>query len=228
MTEDNYLLLAMEALVDPVRSKVIQDGPVGSGLAGQKTVTVELPCLLRQLNEAIGGTIGIGGSGSLPWTRNMLDADALFRFMKINSTIKEWARMVGAQITPDEAWTTLRAWYVAYNAQPHTEAQDGFYASQMRGWAEQIRQKFQPVRTWDLPGACPVCEAETWWSKATREEYKFPLIVEYNETGPDLIQQARAMCRACEQVWTVRELAFALESVEQTMGESAHGDTGTA
>ena len=92
MSDDNYLLLAMESLADPIRTKIIQDGPVGSGLAGQRTVTVTLPCLLQQLNEAIAGTIGIGGSGSLPWTRNMLDADALHRFVTINTTISSWAR----------------------------------------------------------------------------------------------------------------------------------------
>jgi len=213
-TETNYLLDALDALTKPIRTKVVQDGPIGSGLAGSQVAKVELPPLLTQLEEAIRGTIGIGGSGSLPNQRNVLDADALYRFSLISSTIRDWARMAGAVVTPDDAVVTLRDWYVAYSAKSLTLDAEKFYTRQMTGWAKQITDKLNPPRVWDLPDACPVCGSTTYWSKATAEEYPRPLVVEYHETGADLIQQARALCRACEQVWSVRELAYALEQDE--------------
>jgi hypothetical protein len=219
MNDDNPFLEALEALVNPQRSKVLQDGPIGSGLAGTRTVSVVLPSRLAQLEEAIRGTIGKGGSGALPSQRNMLDADALFRFSKISSTIKDWAHMAGAKITQNDAAATLRAWYVAYTAKPVTMESERFYIREMTSWANQIDAKLNPPRVWETPGACPVCGAETWWSKSTHEEYKFPLVVEYFESGPNLIQEARAMCRACEAVFGVRELAYLLETAESNHEE---------
>lgn len=211
----NYLLEHVEALTKPVVNKVMQDGPIGSGLAGSKVVRIELPPLLTQLDDAIRGTIGIGGSGSLASQRNMLDSDALHRFTTISSTIKDWCRMV--HITPStEAASNLSRWYAAFHG---TEAASKFYESQMGSWRAQIAAKLDPPKMWLQPGACPVCGAETWWSKSTHEEYKFPLVVEYHETGPNLIQEARAMCRACETNWGVRELAYLLELQEQAKTE---------
>ena len=175
---------------------------------------VKLPSLLHQLDNAIRGTIGKGGSASLAHQRNMLDADALFRFAKISSVIKDWARMAGSRITYDDPAKTLRDWYTAYQTKQVTVDSERFYGRQMEGWAKQITDKLNPPRIWDLPNPCPVCGAATWWSKSTHEEYARPLIVEYHETGANLIQDAKAMCRACEQVWSVRELAYAIETNE--------------
>lgn len=205
------LLDAVDGLTKPIRSRVIQDGPVGSGLAGQQVVTVELPALLDQLNDAIRGTNVKGSSGSLPWERNMLDGDALFQFMLIASLIKEWARMVGSVITPDDPKATLRAWYVIYSATPRTEAQESFYSRKMTKWANQIVAKLNPGRVWDLPQACPDCEATVWFNPADKKPYPRPLIVTYHETGPNLIQEATASCRACETKWGIRELAHILD-----------------
>jgi hypothetical protein len=218
--DTNHLLEAMEALVKPVRTKVLQDGPVGTGLAGQHAVTVELPPLLRQLDEAIRGTIGIGGSGALPWQRNMLDADALFRFMKINSAIKDWARMVAAPITPDDAVKTLQSWYLRFVDTRPSPEREKFYTAKMRSWAEQIVTKLNPPRVWDLPDNCPNCDADSWWSAADKCEYPRPLIVEYHETGPNLIQEATARCRLCDERWGVRELAYAIEQAEVARQET--------
>jgi len=210
MSDDrNVLLDAVDALTLDVRSKVLQE--VDGRMV---TATVTLPPLLNQLEEAIRGTIGKGGSGALAHQRNMLDADALFRFTKISSTIKDWARMAGATITHDDPAKTLRGWYTAYQVTKVTVDAERFYGRQMEGWAKQIADKLNPPRIWDLPNPCPVCGASTWWSKSTHEEYARPLIVEYHETGANLIQDAKAMCRACEQVWSVRELAYAIETSE--------------
>lgn len=206
----NYLLEAVESLVKPIRNKVMQDGPIGSGLAGSQIVLVELPPLLSQLDTAIRGTIGIGGSGSMASQRSMLDSDALHRFMTISSTIKDWCRMVDAVATKDAA-KNLTSWYARYTDRTGSGAGEKFYERQLSSWRAQIIAKLDPPKVWEQPGSCPVCGAETWWSKTTHEEYKFPLVVEYHETGPNLIQEARALCRACEKVWTVRELAYLLE-----------------
>lgn len=215
MTDEkhNYLLEAVESLTNPIRNKIVQDGPIGSGLAGTQVVTVELPPLLTQLDTAIRGTVGIGGSGAIASQRNMLDGDALHRFMMISSTIKDWARMVKAPITGDAAGT-LMSWFARYEDRTADSSGERFYIRQMTGWKASILAKLDPPKVWEQPGACPVCGAETWWSKSTHEEYKFPLIVEYHQTGPNLIQEARALCRACEQVWTVRQLAYELEQAE--------------
>lgn len=210
MNDDNYLLLAMEALVKPIRSKVLQDGPVGSGLAGQRTVTVTLPSLLDQLGGAANG-VGIGGSSSLPWTRSMIDAEAVEMLTKIGSTLNLWLRIVKTKPLSTDPTSKLRTWYVAYQESDHSEHRDKMHTHNMNRWAAQIRAKFAPVKVWEIAGRCPVCRQDTWWSKQTHEEYKFPLVTEYSETGPDLIQTARALCRACEHVWSVRELAYLLE-----------------
>lgn len=225
MTEDNRLLDVIDELTQPSRVKVIQDGAVGSGLEGQQTVTIEMPPLLEQLQEAIKGTIGIGGSGSLKSERNLLDGDALYKFVMISTLIEDWARVAKAEITKGDPGATLRAWYVRYQQTAHEPASDRFYESKMNGWVAQIKAKLDPPRVKDLPDRCPVCDADTWWNPNDKQQYLRPLVIEYRETGADLIQQARAMCRACAQVWSVRELAFALEepglTLEQKAGQSA-------
>jgi hypothetical protein len=209
---ENTLLEALDALTHPVVSKVIQDGPIGSGLAGQHTVTITLPSLLEQLDEAIRATIGIGGSGSIAHQRNMLNNDALHRFMIISSTIKDWARMVGVEVRPDsQPGPTLRKWYVAYTARPAGTDPERFYEHQMKGWATQIEAMFDPFRIRTLPNSCPVCAATEWISDEDGLKYLRPLIIQFKPDGPDMIQRAKGLCRACLQVWSVRELAYAIE-----------------
>ena len=200
---DNPLLEAVEALAKPNRSKVL----VGADLA-----TVSLPPLLEQLENAIRGSIvGIGGSGSLANERNVLDGDALFRFMKISTTIKEWARMAGSEVTAENMGRTLTAWYLAYTSKAVTIDQERFYTRQMEGWARAIVDKLNPRVTLLLSDRCPVCDAETWWNASDRLEYTHPLISSYPEGSEDPVNEATAMCRACATVWGARELAYALE-----------------
>jgi len=201
----NPLLEAVEALTKPIRSKVMQ---------GAVTSKVELPPLIVQLEQAIRGSIvGIGGSGSLANERNVLDGDALFRFMKISTTIKEWSRMAGSTITADDMGKTLTAWFLAYTSKPVTIEQERFYVNQMEGWARAIIDKLNPKVTLLLSEQCPVCEAKTWWNSSDRLEYTHPLISQYPQDSEDPVNDATAMCRACAQVWTARELAYALEEV---------------
>lgn len=200
---DDRLLLAVEELTKPQRSKVMQEAVLR---------TVELPPLLVQLRDAIAGSIGIGGSGSLANERNMLDGDALYRFSLISTTIADWARMVGTTATKNDPVATLKAWYIAYTAKPVQLDSERFYLREMRSWAGQIRAKLDPPRSKDLPDSCPVCDASTWWKDG--EEYPRPLVVEFRD-GPEMIDNAKGLCRACEEVWTARELSFALEEKER-------------
>lgn len=213
--DNNHLMDAVDALTKPMRSKVIQDPPPGTGWELSHTVTVELPPLLTQLEEAIRGTIGIGGSGSLANERNMLDGDALYRFMKINTVIREWAFIVGAKVDKRDPVATLRAWYVLFQENRNLPEVERFYARQLTSWASQIDAKLNPPRIWDLPYACPACGNDTWWSKGTGEEYPRPLVIEWRETGASLVEDARALCRSCGQVWSVRELKFQIEELEK-------------
>lgn len=207
MTDE--LLEAVDALTKPDKSKVMQQNKAGISCLSP----VELPSLLEQLEEAIRSDLGSTARGaSLAHERSILDADALFRFMVITSQIKEWCRIVG--ITPDRsAGENLRAWYVATLSRQLDDAGAEFYVSKMRQWANLIRAKLDPARERELPDACPTCGAREWWRDG--EKYFHPLVIRYRPTGPDMVQQARAMCRACEQVWRVRELAYALEHADQ-------------
>jgi hypothetical protein len=113
----------------------------------------------------------------------------------------------------------LRHWYTTTLATGLTEAQERFHTDMMRRWVGFIRGHLDPTREMDLPWACPICGADTWWSKG--EEFSRPLVVRYQPEGADMVQRARALCRACERVWGVRELAYLIEHPEE-----AHDDEG--
>lgn len=201
----------VDQLTQPVTSKVLQDGPPGSGLAGVTVARVTLPALLDQLEEAVRGTIGVGGSHALPSERNMLDADALHRFVMIVATIKDWSRdlHVGHRASAKEL---LRAWYVRFVEVPRELSVVRFHLRKVGSWVSQIEAKLDPPRVRELPDACPKCGATDWFNPADRLRYLHPLVVLYRPTGPDMIQEAQATCRSCEARWGVRQLAYEIES----------------
>lgn len=212
------LLDNVDKLTLPNRSKIIQDD-----IAGQppRTVKIILPALLTQLEDAIRGTIGIGGSGSLPNERNMLDADALLRFLTIRSQIKEWALDAKAEVDAQDPASTLRAWYVRWVEKPREHASIKFYAGKTRSWIEQIESKLDPPRVRELPDSCPECGATEWFNPIDKHRYLHPLIVEYRPTGADMIQEAVGRCRACDSRWGVRQLAFEIEQMNERHAEIA-------
>lgn len=192
------LMDAVDRLTLPQRFKQMQDTEV---------VTVELPPLLMQLDAAIRSDIGLTVSGaSLAHERNLLDADALHKFMQISSQIKDWCRMVKLVPSRDPV-TDLRRWYVK-GMLTLDEAGQSFYTRMLTGWANLIRSKLDPERERELPGCCPVCESGEWWRDGVR--FVHPLVVRYR-VGDDLVDKARGFCRACEQVWSARELSYAIE-----------------
>lgn len=204
------LLENIDKLTLPIRSKVIQDT-----IAGQppKTASLVQPPLLTQLEDAIRGTIGIGGSGSLASERNMLDADALLRFSIIRTQVHEWARDAGSEIRPQDAAGTLRAWYVKWAQKTREIGVQRFYMGKTASWVTQIESKLDPPRIRELPDRCPECDAFEWFNPVDKHRYLHPLIVEYRPTGPNMIQDAEGICRACDKRWKVRELAYEIEQM---------------
>jgi len=178
---------------------------------GRRTkATVTTPPLLTQLQEAIRSSIGgTAGGASLAHERSMLDSEALHQAMIMTNTIGDWCGMVGARHDRTNPATSLRAWYATRLATNPTQASDDWYENHLRGWVGFIWSKLDPVRERDLPDGCPVCGATEWWRAG--ERYPRPLVVRYRGNDPDMIERARALCRACEQVWSVRELAYELE-----------------
>jgi hypothetical protein len=197
------LLDAVDDLTKPTRVIVQQD---------DQNKTVRFEALLDQLEAAIHGTIGIGSSGALANERNVLDADALHQFSTIRTTVQSWARMVGIEYKRDATTSDLlRAWYVQYMTTKPEEKRQAFYLKELRKWAAMIRTKLDPPRQRDLPNACPLCGSDIFWKDG--DQYKRPLIVTFRD-GADMIMKAKALCRACDQVWSARELAYALEQAD--------------
>ena len=212
MTDDRPLLLAVEALTKPNRTKVIQ---------GTRTVTIKLPPLLDQLEAAIlGSIVGIGGSGSLANERNMINGEALFQALKIKAAIRDWCRIVGIDSRPkDKPIDLLPRWYAAYTSRELTLEAERFYCRQLNGWATQITAMFNPLKVHDLPDACPICAATEWVNEKDGLSYSRPLVVTFQPDTPDLITNAQGTCRACLKVWSARELAYEIEQklIEQQL-----------
>lgn len=214
---DDSLLDAVDALTIPQRAKVIQDGPIGTGLAGQKVVTVEQEPLLKQLDDSIHSSIGAGSAAgnSLAFEGAILNTAALFTAMKISTQVRDWCEALKVRPSKDSA-ADLRRWYVARMKKQQDDASEKAQIRQLHSWAGQIRSLLDPPRERDLPYPCPLCGATEWWDAKTGTKFLRPLVVRYRATGADMIQQAKGLCRACEAVWNVRELAYLLEQHAET------------
>jgi len=143
----------------------------------------------------------------------VLNTAALFTAMRISSQIGDWCHLVGVRPVKDST-VDLRAWYVAILATQGRFENERAQVKQLNAWAGQIRSLLDPPRERDLPDLCPVCGADAWYDPKDGKKYPRPLIIRYRPTGADMIQQAKALCRACETVWGVRELAYAIEHPE--------------
>ena len=139
----------------------------------------------------------------------MLNGDALHKSLKMKSTIRDWARTAGFELrqgsTPAEM---LRGWYVLFVASERSDELTGFHLKMLAGWAHQIVAALDPPRLKDLPDACPTCGADTWWQDG--QEFTRPLLLSMHD-GPDMIETGKGMCRACEAVFGLRELSYAIE-----------------
>lgn len=170
--------------------------------------------LLVQLREAVSSSLNSGsGAGGSPWTRNMLDGDALYRAAIITSTIGDWCRMAGAKVTRD-AVVDLRAWHAAFLA--HDDPGE-FYVAQMGAWASQIRTMCNPPKSVEITAPCPLC-GQGEYTNDMGERVKNPLVLTYRPEGGSIWQDAKALCRACSEVWEgewrLRELRHEVDAKE--------------
>jgi hypothetical protein len=159
---------------------------------------------------------GASTSGaSLAFEGTILNTAALFMAMKISSQIGDWCRAVDVQPVKDSS-VDLRAWYVGNLTRPNILERERAQIKQLTAWAAQIRSLLDPPRERDLPDVCPTCGADSWFDPKDGQKYPRPLIIRYRPTSADMIEKAKALCRSCEQVWGVRELAYALQHTADT------------
>lgn len=203
MTE---LLDAVDDLTLPKNIKVSTDD-------GHTWATED--ALLVQLQDAVSSSLRSGsGAGGSPWTRNVLDGDALHQAAVITSTIGDWCRLAGANVTRDPL-VDLRAWFVCRENATDPEA---FYLSQLRKWAGQIRLLVHPPRMLEITSACPVC-GEGQYMNDQGELIRNPLVMSYRATDEWFWRAAKVLCRACQNVWegvdAMEELAEELDEKEE-------------
>ena len=208
------LLEAIDALTQPTHTLVVQYVTVNGKEHAQSTRVKHDP-LLQQLEEAIASTIGGGGGRSMTakWALNVLDSDALHQFTIIDSQIRDWCR--GAGVTPGRhPLGNLRAFYAAHIGRIVDDGRDRALEGILRKWAGTIRGKLNPPRTMELTAACPACGADTW-TDVDGVVYRHPITITYQDQDADILGSARAMCKACDEVWRglteLRGLMFDVE-----------------
>jgi hypothetical protein len=198
---------AVNDLTLPKTVKVLQGADIPVVLVPW-VVSVQVPPLLDQLDEAIRSDMGLTQSGaSLAHERNILDADALQKFIQISSQIRDWCRMAGVRKPSRQPARALQQWHVAAMGSLN-EASEVWHTETLQRWASYVRGKLDPPRERELPGACPVCGECEWWRDGVR--FVRPLVVRYR-VGPGLLVGASGHCRACARVWGVRELSYLIE-----------------
>lgn len=205
--EPNELLDAVDALTKPgVLHHTIQDS--------RFTCVVYDTPLLDRLENEIRFSLSREGSKSLPNQRVPINSGALMLFMRISSQITDWAHGVKSTVHKGDPSRTLRSWYVAFTQTRREHDAIAGRARILHNWGAAIRREIEPPRQKDLPDPCPACGASEWWRDG--ERYPRPLVVE-SPRNPEknLIDESRALCRACERVWTARELAYELENTNQ-------------
>lgn len=158
--------------------------------------------LLVQLEQAVSSTLNSGsGSGGSPWNRNVLDSNALHTAAMIRSTVGDWCRMAGITGRRSAA-DGLRAWWAHRQSvsQDERDASDPFYLTQLRKWADRIRNMVNPPKVIEIVAPCPACGQGTYTNDAG-EIMRNPLQLSYRPESGSIWQDARALCRACDMVW---------------------------
>lgn len=202
------LLDLVDQLTLSQRHRVVQD------INGRPRVfhSIELP-LLVQLEDAIRGSMERNtGGGSDPATRNVLDSDALFRFLMIKQMINNW--LIVAKLPPGkDPAASLRHWYTWTLSAPSFIPD--WYERVLSEWVIGIRALLDPAHQMDLPDACPECSA-TSWTDPEGERFLRPLLITYRADHPlGTLGGATVRCRACLSEWrglnAVRGVAWQLE-----------------
>jgi hypothetical protein len=182
---------AVEALTNPVvYNHQIKD----DNGAITRMHTAELPPLLDQLATAVGSSLSRdSGGGGKSKTGLLLNSAALFEAMKMGSAIKFWCHALGIRPSKDLRTSLLR-WHGAYGEGESA----AFYARQMQGWADQIRNVLDPLKPVPIKDPCTICGGVSYLD-AEENEIPYPVVVEYRESDP--MGTAQAICRRCSNVW---------------------------
>lgn len=192
---------AVAALTEPV---IYQHA---GGINGNHTTT--LPPRLEQLEHAIGSSMGSGGrtSGSLKAAMNVIDSDALYRFLLIKNSITDWCVKVGAPRTGNPS-TDLRAWARIRKPQPSE-----WHLHKMREWVTLIDNLLDRQEELEVTEPCTDCGARSWLDQSG-ETRTNPVRIVYRKEDPR--GTVRAVCNACEKTWegemAIRSLRFQIEA----------------
>lgn len=214
------LLELVDALTLPDQNRVRQETAPGR----TTTHTVTNPCLLEQLENAIRSSVSGRGGSSDPAARNVLNSDALYRFMLIQQQLREWCMLADVETRGRNAAGNLRAWYVTTLAVPGFNPD--WYTVVLFEWMVSIRSMLNPRRLLELPDDCPICDASTW-ADDEGDTALHPLVCSYPVDHPDgVLAGAAVRCRACGEEWRglgrIREIAWTLETVRDHVAETGH------
>lgn len=189
------------------------DGTLG------KAHKVTVKPLLVQIREATyPSSNSDGGSAAQPSTRAVIDFDALTIYAEITAWIRAWCVDVGLETINDPP-VDLRRWYMYWDS--HNPDDNDIQARQkrMREWVRKIKDHLDPPVTFEADGSCPICGAEQWGNAIDGGSIR-PIRIQYRRTEDGAMQDERALCRACETVWSgsesVRELADELAEKRQS------------
>ena len=158
--------------------------------------------LLVQLEQAVSSSLKSGsGSGGAAWERNVLDSNALHTAGMIRAAIGDWCRGVGI-VGRLSAIDGLRAWWEHMQTMdPDDRAgSDPFYLEQLHKWANQIRSMVNPPKVIEIVAPCPVC-GQGVFTNEHGELIRNPVQLTYRPNSATIWADAKAICRACSEVW---------------------------
>lgn len=184
--------MTLQELVDELT--LLRVEPVQTG---DRVQVIRHEPLLVQLQEAVASRLMKSAGGSSAWTRNMIDSEALTQLETITRKVGSWCEAVGVRPERD-AVTDLVAWAGVFLSEVHPESITDFHERELQAWVALIKAMMDPpLSRKDLPGACPVCGADSFTNDQGEPGIPRPLIVEMW----DHVARTRASCRACRAVW---------------------------
>ena len=215
MSENNYLLDAIDKLTRNHITRVVQTNPQGITC----TSTVDHDPLLMQLRDAVAGGIGSKGAGSDGSARIPFDAGALQLFDGIAKKVNAWYLELPGAIEERYLWDRLRDWYIDFeNRRRAGKISDTLEHDTLKlieGWARSIEVYFDPPISLEITGPCPMC-GERWAFDPKTGDQITAIILEYRNIGTETLDKATGLCRFCTTVWRgrsgMRELRWAIDN----------------
>ncbi|WP_030143889.1 DUF7341 domain-containing protein [Mycetocola saprophilus] len=181
---------AVASVTLPVTTKVFTES---GGLH-----TVELPCLLEQIQDAVvsSGKDSAGGGGGAT-TGSVLNSAAFDEATYIRRVIGSWRTDLGLKRIP-ELVQALNDWHMVFT---RTSGDHDLFIREIQSWAVKIKQILDPPKRLEIVGPCPTCN-ESHYLNGEGEWVPNPVVIEYPHDMADL-KEARGYCRSqeCDEVW---------------------------